>query len=119
MYSGKTRENLKSRNRLMIHKLQILNIRRSLGLAFLCALALTFLVPAVASAHAILLNSSPAKDAILPTPPAQVQMWFSEDLNPSLSTAQVIDANRQRVDQQDAHVNPKNSKEMDLSLKDN
>lgn len=92
---------------------------RTLGLALLCAICLTLLLPVVASAHAILLKSNPAKDAILPTPPTQVQMWFSEDLNPVLSTAQVVNAAKERVDINDTHVNPSDSKEMDLSLQAN
>lgn len=100
----------------MIQSSPKIYFRRSLGIAFLCAIALTLLIPAVASAHAILLSSNPAKDAVLRTPPGQVQMIFSEDLNPALSTAQVINAERQRVDNSDAHVNANNSKEMDLTL---
>jgi copper transport protein len=100
----------------MIQHVQKPTFRRLLGIAFLCALGLTLLIPAVASAHAILLSSNPAKDAHLRTPPGQVQMVFSEDLNPALSTAQVINAERQRVDNNDAHVNADNSKEMDLTL---
>lgn len=92
------------------------------GLALFCAIGLTLLLPAIASAqpaHAILLSSNPAKDAVLRTPPTQVQMWFSEDLNPALSTAQVINAERKRVDDSDPHVNANNSKEMDISLQAN
>lgn len=93
--------------------------RRLLFLACLCALALTLLSPGIASAHAILLNSNPAKDAVLRTPPTQVQMFFSEDLNPALSTAEVINATRKRVDANNAHVNPGDSKELDLTLQTN
>src|SRR5258708_201619 len=100
----------------MTHFLRKTNWRRSLSLAFVCALCLTLLLPAVASAHAILLSSNPTKDALLNTSPSQVQMWFSEDLNPALSTAQVVNSSRQRVDTRNAHINPDNSKEMDLSL---
>ncbi|HVU68653.1 MAG TPA: copper resistance protein CopC [Ktedonobacteraceae bacterium] len=95
------------------------HLLRVSGLAFLCAFALTLLLPSLASAlplHAILLTSNPAKDAVLRTPPTQVQLWFSEDLNPTLSTVQVINAERQRVDQNNAHVNAGNTKEMDISL---
>lgn len=103
----------------MKYCLHNISLRRSLGLAFLCALSLTLLLPTVASAHAILLTSNPAKDAVLRIAPAQVQMGFSEDLNPALSTAQVVNASRQRVDARDAHINPNDSKEMDLTLQDN
>src|SRR6185312_5685631 len=84
-----------------------------------CAIGLTLLLPELVSAHAILLTSNPAKDAVLRTPPTQVQMWFSEDLNPALSTAQVINSERQRVDKSDPHVNAGNSREMDVSLQAN
>lgn len=98
------------------------NLWRVFGGAFLCALGLTLLLPVLASAlsvHAILLTSNPAKDAVLHTAPTQVQMWFSEDLNPVLSTVQVINSERQRVDTNNPHVNAGNSKEMDVSLQAN
>jgi len=103
----------------MIRMLSTRSLRRCASLALLCAIGLTVLLPSLAFAHAILLSSSPTKDAILSTPPTRVQLWFSEDLNPTLSTAEVINAQRQRVDQDDAHVNADNSKELDLSLQAN
>src|SRR5258707_7974597 len=98
------------------------NLVRVCSLAFLGALALTLLLPSLASAlpaHAILLTSNPKKDAVLHKVPTQVQMWFSEDLNPALSTVQVVNSERQRVDKSDAHMNAGNSKEMDISLQAN
>jgi copper transport protein len=83
------------------------------------ALCLAFIFPATASAHAILLRSDPAQDAVLNTPPQQVCMWFSEDLNPAFTTAVVINAKNQQVDKHDAHVSPKDTKEMDVSLTPN
>ncbi|HEX7735869.1 MAG TPA: copper resistance protein CopC [Ktedonobacteraceae bacterium] len=105
----------------MIHVLKS-NLARVSGVAFLCAIGLTLLLPSLASAlpaHAILLTSDPAKDAVLSKAPTQVKMWFSEDLNPALSTVQVINAERQRVDAKNPHVNAANSKEMDISLQAN
>ena len=103
--------------------------RRSLLIAVLLALCLLLLFPGVASAHAILLRSDPAKDAVLRVAPSQVRMWFSEDLNPAFSTASVIDASNttasnvnaagHRVDNRDAHVSPGDSKEMDVTLPPN
>jgi copper transport protein len=103
----------------MIRTFSLSSLRRPLGLALLCATGLTLLLPALAFAHAILLTSSPAKDAVLLTAPTRVQLWFSEDLNPALSTAEVINAQKQRVDLADAHVNADNSKELDLALQAN
>src|SRR5260221_10268654 len=82
-------------------------------------IALTLFFPAVASAHAILLRSNPAADAVLSIAPQQVHMWFSEALNPAFSTAVVINAQNKRVDNQDAHVSPNDSTEMDLTLQSN
>jgi copper transport protein len=87
-----------------------------------------FLFPQDASAHAILLRSDPQKLAVLTTSPAQVNMWFSEDLNPAFSTAFVINAVnsaannvqgdiRTHVDKHDAQISDNNAREMDVSLK--
>jgi copper transport protein len=66
---------------------------------------------------ALLLQSDPAQDTVLKSPPSLVHMWFSEDLNPTFSTAQVIGgSSMRRVDLQDAHVSSSNTREMDLSL---
>jgi putative copper export protein/methionine-rich copper-binding protein CopC/nitrogen fixation protein FixH len=92
------------------------------GFAFLAiplALFLTLLLPGIASAHAILLRSDPAKDAVLNAAPQQVRMWFSEDLNPAFTTAQVVNGQNVRVDKGDAHVASNDTKEMDVSLKSN
>ncbi len=97
-------------------------VRRTVLIAALLALCLVLLFPMVASAHtdhAILLRSDPAKDAILSTAPQQVRMWFSEDLNPALSTAVVVNADNQRVDNNDAHVSSSDTTEMDVTLKSN
>jgi len=90
--------------------------RRLLGIGLIVALTLIFLFPLTASAHAILLRSDPVKDAVVHVAPQQVRMWFSEDLNPALSTVVVIDQNNHRVDQQDAHVTTNDAREMDVSL---
>jgi copper transport protein len=69
-----------------------------------------------ASAHALLVRSNPAADAVLSAPPAQVQMWFSEDLNTLTSRAVVVDTANRQVDRNDSHVNDDNPREMDVSL---
>jgi methionine-rich copper-binding protein CopC len=46
-------------------------------------------------------------------------MWFSEDLNPAFTTADVINGANERVDNHDAHISPNDTKEMDLTLKPN
>src|SRR5258708_6204351 len=99
----------------------LITIRRYflVALALPLALLLTLIFPATASAHAILLRSDPAQDSVLSIPPQQVRMWFSEDLNPTFTTADVINGARERVDNHDAHISPNDTKEMDLTLKPN
>ncbi len=103
----------------MISFLLKITSRRILLIAVPLALFLTLLFPAIASAHAILLRSDPAKDAVLSIAPHQVRMWFSEALNPAFSTAVVIDGENKRVDNRDAHVSPTDATEMDLTLQPN
>ena len=103
----------------MISRLRSSKIRRLFFIALPLALCLAFIFPAVASAHAILLRSDPAKDAVLNVPPKQVRMWFTEDLNPAFTTAVVVNANNKQVDKHDAHVSPTDTKEMDVSLTPN
>src|SRR6266700_1918433 len=94
-------------------------VRRVCLLALPMALFLTLLLPATSEAHAILLRSDPARDAVLHNVPAQVRMWFSEDLNPTFSTATVVNSANQRVDAKDAHVAASDPREMDLALQPN
>lgn len=95
--------------------------------AWLLGLGGMLLFPSVASAHAVLLRSNPAQDAVLSSPPAQVQMWFSEPLNPTNTTSYIVNAATStpdnmtiaatHVDRGDAHVSASDSHELDVSLK--
>ena len=69
-----------------------------------------------ASAHALLVRSDPAANAILNAPPSRVKMWFSEDINPGTSRAVVVDTANREVDNKDAHVSDDDSKEMIVTL---
>ncbi len=94
-------------------------VRRRVLLAALFAVCLALLFPGISEAHAILLRSDPAKDAVLPVAPDRVRMWFSEDLNPALSTAVVVNGANVHVDAGDAHASTNDPTEMDISLKSN
>jgi len=79
--------------------------RRRWIVAALLAACLVLVFPGISEAHAILLRSDPTADAILRVAPRQVRLWFSEELNSSLSTAEVLNVvNQQRVDRHDAHL---------------
>jgi copper transport protein len=83
------------------------------------ALCLVLIVSLPAEAHAILIKSDPAKDAVLTSAPRQVSMWFTENLNPTFSSAEVVNAANKRVDANDAHVMAGNTTEMVVSLQAN
>lgn len=110
----------------MVHLKWQSGIRVSV-LALLLALFSMALVPQRTEAHAILVRSDPVKDAVLPAPPSEVRMWFSESLNPTYSTAYVVNATSgataaqsntaTHVDTGNAHVSAGDATEMDLSLK--
>src|SRR6266704_6760250 len=106
-----------NRIRRMKSSLPISMAPRRWLLAALVALFLVLVFPGTSDAHAVLLRSDPATDAILRVAPKQVRLWFSENLSPSFSTAEVLNAaNQQRVDRHDAHISPSNATEMDVSL---
>jgi copper transport protein len=91
--------------------------RRVLSLVALpLALFLALIGSLPAEAHAILIKSDPAKDAVLASSPTQVSMWFTENLNSTFSTAEVVNAANKRVDSNNAHVMASDTKEMVVSL---
>src|SRR5712692_11820124 len=103
----------------MMSRLQLNSARRRLLVAVLLAVCLALVLPGTSEAHAILLRSNPAQDAVLSTAPVQVQMWFTEALNPAASTAAVVNQANQRVDKRDAFVSPNDATEMDVTLQPN
>ena len=68
------------------------------------------------SAHALLLSSNPAPNAILATSPAQVELFFSEPVAQGLSSLIVFDQNGLQADQKDMRVDPSNPTRMTVSL---
>ena len=68
------------------------------------------------SAHALLLRSNPEANAVLSQPPAQVELFFSESLQPGTSSIKVYDSNGLIVDVGDVRVDPDDSTRMTVSL---
>lgn len=69
-----------------------------------CMLALGGAAPA--QAHALPVSYDPAPNALLHTPPTQVRITFSEQLNPDISRVVVVNPSNQRVDNGDSQVLP-------------
>src|SRR2546425_5431984 len=74
------------------------------------------LLPTVALAHAFLVKSAPARRAVLNHPPARVELWFNERLEPAYSSLSVTDESGVRVDRGDATVGPEDPKRLWVSL---
>jgi copper transport protein len=68
------------------------------------------------SAHAMLLRSNPPANAILDTSPAQVELFFSEPVAPSLSSLKILDSNGKQADQGDMRVDLTDPTRMTVSL---
>ncbi len=86
--------------------------RRVLATALLSVL----LWPAAAVAHAFLVKSAPAPRAILNHPPARVELWFNERLEPAYSTLSVTGESGVPVDRGDVAVGPEDPKRLGVSL---
>ncbi len=67
-------------------------------------------------AHALLLRSNPASNAVLAQAPAQVELFFSEVIEANLSTVSVLDSNGKAVDLGDVRVDPSDPTRMTVSL---
>jgi copper resistance protein C len=78
--------------------------------------AVTLAVQA-ASAHAFLDHASPAVGSSLPTAPAAVTMWFTQQLEPAFTTATVSDKSGNRVDTGPAKVDANDRTELRVPLK--
>ena len=72
-------------------------------------------VPALA--HALLLRSNPQANEVLQKSPVQVELFFSEPLEPELSSITVYDSNNLIVDAGDVRIDPNDTKRMTVSLR--
>jgi methionine-rich copper-binding protein CopC len=78
--------------------------------------ALTVAASGTAFAHAELQSSAPQKNAVLNSPPSEVAIDFSEEVNPKLSRIVVKNAAGERVDKNDGHVAADNAKHFSVDL---
>ena len=67
------------------------------------AILSTFLLAtlSMARAHAFLDHAEPRVGSTLQSPPAQVKLWMTEDLEPAFTRVQVFDEKGTEVDQKD------------------
>lgn len=69
-----------------------------------------------AGAHAFLDHATPAVGSVIHASPAQVRLWFTQELEPAFSTVQVQDRDGRRVDKQDNNVDRANPVLMQVTL---
>ncbi len=88
---------------------------RLAAILLVLALALTLAPPVFA--HATLLRSSPEANASLARSPAQIELFFSEALEPTFSAIAVLDSEGNAVDQADSQVGPNDSTRLTVSVR--
>ena len=83
-----------------------------------CVLASLLITVATfeAAAHAFLDHATPAVGSVIQGSPAQVRLWFTQELEPAFSTVQVQDRDGRRVDKQDKNVDPANPMLLQVTL---
>jgi copper transport protein len=72
-------------------------MRRALAFALLAALAACLVLPARASAHAVLERTTPSASATTSSPPSEVSLTFSEGIEPRFAIVSVTDAGGHQV----------------------
>ena len=80
--------------------------------------ALVLSRPDLASAHANLADADPAPNSVLEAPPSRITVWFTEPLEPSFSTIEVLDSQGTRVDNDDSAVDPRDPTVMYVTVPD-
>ena len=81
------------------------------------ALAFLALAAPAAQGHAFLDHAVPSVGNAVATPPTQIRIWFTQELEPAFSTVEVRDAAGNRVDGGDAKVDAVDRTQMYASLK--
>ncbi|HZI85130.1 MAG TPA: copper resistance CopC family protein [Casimicrobiaceae bacterium] len=82
------------------------------GLAAASALALA----SSAGAHAFLDRATPAVGSSVHGSPAELRLWFTQQLEPAFSSVQVLDRSGKRVDKGDPQVDRGDARELRVSL---
>lgn len=83
----------------------------------LVGLALALMSVPGAHGHALLARSNPAANAELSRAPAYIELFFTEPVEPQLSTARVLNAQGVAVDNGDARVDALDPTRMQVSLR--
>jgi copper resistance protein C len=69
-----------------------------------------------ARAHAFLDHAAPVVGSTVRAPPAQVRLWFTQQLEPAFSSVRVVDRSNKRVDRGDAKVDTHDARILQVSV---
>jgi methionine-rich copper-binding protein CopC len=78
--------------------------------------ALVALAAMPAWGHAVLVRSSPQNRAQLSQPPARVELWFNERIEPAYARLTVEADGGARVDRADVTVGPEDARKVSVTL---
>lgn len=82
-------------------------------------MAIVLLLAAVApraEAHAFLDHSEPKVGSDVKTPPKEIKLWFTENLEPEFSHVKVLNDDGKQVDKKDKHLDKKDHSLMIVSV---
>jgi methionine-rich copper-binding protein CopC len=74
------------------------------------------LPPVGAFAHAFLDHANPLVGSTVHGSPAEVRIWFTQELEPAFSNVRVVDQNGAQVDRQNKAVEPSDRTQLKVSL---
>ncbi len=92
-------------------------MRHSFKVALFTSVLASSIFTTIALAHALLVRSIPDANALLDRAPAQVELFFSEAIEPAFSKIQVLDSRGQSVDNNDSKVDPIDPTHLSVSLR--
>ncbi|HXD00784.1 MAG TPA: copper homeostasis periplasmic binding protein CopC [Verrucomicrobiae bacterium] len=82
-----------------------------------CLAGILFLsLQSQAWAHAFLDHAEPKVGSAVAKAPAEVKIWFTQELEPAFSSLQVTDAQGKEVDKKDAHLDSKDKSLLVVSV---
>jgi methionine-rich copper-binding protein CopC len=93
------------------------NPSRTIDPAILLALPALLIAVSAARAHAFLERAAPAVGSTVPAAPAEITLRFTERIEPTFSTVQVIGPGGERVDAGDARVDAREPASLHVPLK--
>jgi methionine-rich copper-binding protein CopC len=67
-------------------------------------------------AHAFLDHANPKVGSSVTNSPAEIKLWFTQDIEPAFSSIKVEDARGSEVDKKDTHLEPKSKSVLIVSL---